>query len=73
MSDMTPAAMMDFNQTVIDEFRANGGETSGPFAGAPLLLLNSTGAKSGEPRTSPVVHTPPFIAPTSARSSLGPC
>ncbi len=57
MSDMTPAAMMDFNQTVIDEFRANGGETTGPFAGAPLLLLTSTGAKSGEPRTSPVVHT----------------
>jgi deazaflavin-dependent oxidoreductase (nitroreductase family) len=57
MSDMTPAAMKDFNQQVIDEFRANGGETTGPFAGAPLLLLTSTGAKSGQPRTSPVVHT----------------
>ncbi len=54
---MTPDDMKNFNQTVIDEFRANGGETTGPFAGAPLLLLNSTGAKSGETRTSPVVHT----------------
>jgi len=54
---MTPDDMKSFNQTVIDEFRANGGETTGPFAGAPLLLLNSTGAKSGETRTSPVVHT----------------
>lgn len=54
---MTPDDMKTFNQTVIDEFRANGGETTGPFAGAPLLLLNSTGAKSGETRTSPVVHT----------------
>ena len=54
---ITPDEMKSFNQTVIDEFRANGGETTGPFAGAPLLLLNSTGAKSGETRTSPVVHT----------------
>src|SRR4051795_13549442 len=54
---MTPDDMKNFNQTVIDEFRANGGETTGPFAGAPLLLLNSTVAKSGEVRTSPVVHT----------------
>ena len=57
MSDPTPVEMKSFNQQVIDEFRANGGETSGAFAGAPLLLLNSTGAKSGEIRTSPVVHT----------------
>src|SRR3954449_6848620 len=54
---MTPDDMKNFNQTVIDEFRANGGETTGPFAGAPLLLLNSKGAKTGEIRTSPVVHT----------------
>ena len=57
MSEPTANEMKTFNQSVIDEFRANGGETSGPFAGAPLLLLTSTGAKSGEPRVSPVVHT----------------
>ena len=57
MSDFSPDQMKSFNQQVIDEFRANGGETTGPFAGAPLLLLTSIGAKSGEPRTSPVVHT----------------
>ena len=57
MSEPTTNEKKTFNQSVIDEFRANGGETSGPFAGAPLLLLTSTGAKSGETRTSPVVHT----------------
>jgi deazaflavin-dependent oxidoreductase (nitroreductase family) len=57
MSDPTAAEMKSFNQQIIDEFRANGGRTTGPFAGAPLLLLTSTGAKSGQPRTSPVVHT----------------
>src|SRR3954466_2340180 len=57
MSNPTADEMKSFNQQVIDEFRANGGETSGPFAGAPLLLLNSVGAKTGEIRTSPVVHT----------------
>jgi deazaflavin-dependent oxidoreductase (nitroreductase family) len=57
MSDASPTAMKQFNQQVIDEFRANGGETTGPFAGAPLLLLTTTGAKSGQARTSPVVHT----------------
>lgn len=46
----------DWNQKVIDEFRANGGQLSGQFAGAPLLLLTSTGAKSGRPHTTPVMY-----------------
>ena len=37
----------DFNRQLIEEFRANGGKVSGMFAGAPLLLLTTTGAKSG--------------------------
>ena len=57
MSDTGPADMHAFNQGIIDEFRANGGKVGGPFEGAPMLLLTSTGAKSGQPRTSPVVHT----------------
>ena len=47
----------DFNRQIIDEFRANGGETSGPFKGRPLVLLTSTGAKSGQKHTTPLVYT----------------
>ena len=47
----------DFNKQIIEEFRANGGETSGVFKGRPLLLLTTTGAKSGESRTTPLVYT----------------
>jgi deazaflavin-dependent oxidoreductase (nitroreductase family) len=50
--------MDDFNRKVIEEFRANEGKVGGPFEGAPVLLLTSTGAKSGEQRTTPVVYQP---------------
>jgi hypothetical protein len=43
------------NRKIIEEFRANGGEV-GQFAGTPLLLLGSTGAKTGEVRTSPLAY-----------------
>jgi deazaflavin-dependent oxidoreductase (nitroreductase family) len=49
--------MSDFNQAIIDEFRANGGKVGGYFAGANILLLHTIGAKSGQPRTNPVVYT----------------
>lgn len=39
--------MSDFNRPVIDEFRANRGRVGGPFEGAPLILLTTTGARSG--------------------------
>ena len=48
----------DFNQQVIAEFRANGGKVGGRFAGAPMLLLTTTGAKSGQRRTTPLVYLP---------------
>ncbi len=48
--------MSDFNQAVIDEFRANGGKVGGYFAGANMLLLHTIGAKSGQPRTNPMVY-----------------
>ncbi len=57
MSDFTPDAVKSFNQTVIDEFRANGGKVTGPFAGAPLLLLTPPAPRAAQTRTSPVVHT----------------
>lgn len=48
----------DFNQQLIEQFRANGGKmTSGPFVNSPLMLLTTTGAKSGQRRTAPVVYT----------------
>jgi deazaflavin-dependent oxidoreductase (nitroreductase family) len=52
------ADVNDFNQTIIDEFRANHGKVSGQFEGAPMLLLTTTGAKSGRSRTVPVVYLP---------------
>ena len=48
----------DFNRKVIEEFRANGGRVGGPFDGAPLLLLTTTGAKSGRAYTTPVMYLP---------------
>jgi len=46
----------DWNTKIIEEFRANSGKVGGQFEGAPLLLLHSTGAKSGQPRVSPVMY-----------------
>ncbi len=51
------AGQNDFNRKIIEEFRANGGETFGPFKGRPLLLLTTKGAKSGESRTTPLVYS----------------
>ena len=42
---------------LIAEFRASGGQLGGPLAGVPLLLLTTTGAKTGLPRTNPVAYT----------------
>jgi deazaflavin-dependent oxidoreductase (nitroreductase family) len=47
---------LDWNQKVIDEFRASGGQVGGQFQGAPLLLLGTTGARSGKERVSPVMY-----------------
>ncbi|MCX4235200.1 nitroreductase/quinone reductase family protein [Streptomyces ortus] len=46
----------DFNQQIIEEFRANAGEVGGPFEGARLILLTTTGARSGERHTTPVAY-----------------
>ena len=48
----------NWNQQIIDEFRANGGRVGGQFAGANLLILRTIGAKSGEVRESPVAYFP---------------
>ena len=49
-------AMKAFNQSIVDEFRVNGGKVGGPFEGATLLLLTTTGAKSGQPRLTPLAY-----------------
>lgn len=46
----------DWNAAIIEEFRANGGELGGQFEGAPVLLLHSTGAKSGQERVNPMMY-----------------
>ena len=48
--------MTDFNQQISEEFRASGGRLGGGFAGAPMLLLHTTGAKSGKDRVNPLAY-----------------
>ena len=48
----------DFNTGIIEEFRANHGVVGGSFQGAPLVLLTTTGAKSGKQRTNPLATLP---------------
>jgi len=45
------------NQQIVDEFRASGGKDGGYFAGATIVLLTTTGARSGKQTVSPVVVT----------------
>jgi deazaflavin-dependent oxidoreductase (nitroreductase family) len=46
----------DFNERIIEEFRANEGRVGGGFEGSPLLLLHHTGAKSGKSRINPLAY-----------------
>jgi deazaflavin-dependent oxidoreductase (nitroreductase family) len=56
MTNNDPAT--NFNHEIIEHFRANNGTMlSGPFAGRPLLLLTTTGARTGQPRINPLVYT----------------
>jgi deazaflavin-dependent oxidoreductase (nitroreductase family) len=48
--------LKNFNKNIVDEFRANDGKVTGEFANADLLLLTTTGAKSGQPRVSPLAY-----------------
>ena len=47
----------DFNRKLIEEYRANGGKVSGMFAGTPLLLLTTTGARTGQSRVAPLLYS----------------
>jgi len=46
----------NWNQKIIDEFRSTGGNLGGQFAGDPVLLLTTTGAKTGRKHTTPVMY-----------------
>jgi deazaflavin-dependent oxidoreductase (nitroreductase family) len=48
--------MNDWNKQIIEEFRANGGKVTGPFAEVPVLLLHTTGRKSGKTRVNPLAY-----------------
>jgi deazaflavin-dependent oxidoreductase (nitroreductase family) len=50
--------MPDWNSQIIAEFRANKGKVGGPFEGAPLLLLHTVGARTGQERVNPVMYRP---------------
>lgn len=56
MADDDMSSERKFNEHNIAEFRANGGKVGGQFAGFPLLLLTSAGAKSGAERINPVAY-----------------
>lgn len=57
MTDFTDKASVNaWNQSIIEEFRSNAGVVGGPFEGATLLLLHTTGAKSGRPRLNPLAY-----------------
>lgn len=57
MATRTDEEWLAINQRVIEEFRANGGVCGGAFKGNPMVLLTTVGARSGQPRTSPVTFT----------------
>jgi deazaflavin-dependent oxidoreductase (nitroreductase family) len=48
--------IQDYNTKIIEEFRAHEGRVGGPFEGAPVLLLHTTGAKSGAQRVNPMMY-----------------
>jgi deazaflavin-dependent oxidoreductase (nitroreductase family) len=48
----------EYNRQLIEQFRANRNKTGGPFEGRPLLLLTTTGARSGKRRTTPMMYIP---------------
>jgi deazaflavin-dependent oxidoreductase (nitroreductase family) len=49
------AARLEYNQKIIEEFRANGGKVDS-LGGMPVLLLTTVGSRTGRRRTSPVAY-----------------
>src|SRR5205807_5089550 len=56
--DALCSTSVGFNDAVIADFRAHGGQiTKGPFTGRSLLLLTTKGARTGQTRTNPLAYT----------------
>ena len=55
---MSTSEMNDWNQQIIAEFRANAGKVGGPFEGAPMVLVQHKGARTGTERTTPLMYLP---------------
>jgi deazaflavin-dependent oxidoreductase (nitroreductase family) len=53
---MSTSSPNDFNERIIEQFRANRGRVGAPFEGRPLLLLHHTGARTGTPRVNPLAY-----------------
>jgi deazaflavin-dependent oxidoreductase (nitroreductase family) len=58
MSGIDYDAVNQMNAGLIEDFRANAGALSGPFAGRPIVLLTIKGRKTGKERTTPLVYLP---------------
>lgn len=56
MSEWNSSQINTWNQRIVEEFRTNGGKLGGQYEGASLLLLTTTGKKSGKPRTTPLAY-----------------
>lgn len=57
VSPLMSTSFQDFNRDLIKDIRANGKATSGPFLGREVLILTTTGARSGDVRETPLVYT----------------
>jgi deazaflavin-dependent oxidoreductase (nitroreductase family) len=53
-----PTDWNTYNRQIVEEFRANEGRVGGPYQGAPMVVLHTTGARSGEERVIPLVYQP---------------
>jgi deazaflavin-dependent oxidoreductase (nitroreductase family) len=58
MANSAPGGASDFNATIIEEFRANGGRIGGSFAGTTMILVHHIGARSGIERVTPLACSP---------------
>lgn len=54
---MTSNPMAEMNRNLITEYREHGKAVTGPFVGRPVLLLTTRGVRTGQERTTPLVHT----------------
>jgi deazaflavin-dependent oxidoreductase (nitroreductase family) len=58
MADREPTRASRYQEQIVGEFRANSGKVGGWYVGLPLLLLTTTGARSGERRAAPLTYLP---------------